>query len=239
MKNHAVAAFSIIVLLGVSSAFAAPSRKRAICPAYVANKSEGIAYPGDKFLCFKNSKDAVKLGVKRLSSMREGALTGWWRLNVNLKSNTCPNVPSDQGKVTMFLQVKENSEGLFADTCPGGDRYVGQRLLNNVGYTLTALKTLKSDSSCNGDPSQIAYLIKVQGLTGRDASQVSYRVIRTCLGATTGSEQCHTEWQGNGGQEKPSHQFWPTVPSDLGQFGVTCASALTKCADCHNKLPLN
>ena len=203
------------------------------CPRVLVKKGETGVQEGASYRCFKNVREATSRGFSIPSRTKGDGLTGWWRLNLNIARTTCADVEKDQGRTTLFLQLRESSDGLFADTCPGGERYVGKRGSDGRSFTLSTQQELHYDPACGGDNSLLTILFDFNDVVGREVSQVRYSLIRSCLGAQTGMQRCSTTWKGNGGRERPDHRFWPEVSENVSDFNAACTTALTKCSGCH------
>lgn len=205
------------------------------CPTVIADKKNKLYYSGKDFSCFDSSQTLKRKGYARARAATRSNYTGWWRMNLNPVEDTCSGISvRGSGRVTFFLQLKQDKEDLFGAVCPSPERYTGQSL-GSRGFVVVAKREIQRDDTCGGTASEMAYSFSAAQLDDKlsTAREVTYRAVKTCLDPAFGHVRCHTVWKGDGGREMPNHRFWPTVPENLTQFDATCSDALTRCDGCH------
>ena len=229
-----------LVLMFSGSAVAAPkSKKRSLavaCPKVIANKSDGTQRStgsSSQYKCFRNSVDARRDGFFSTTTARAYDFTGWYRLTLTLTSSTCGD--SIIGGPTLFLEVKQNSSGVFGQLCPSVGTFSGTR--NASRLTVSGIANYSENpaqSLCDdGQVQRHQYLEMSRVVDGDTAFSVLYTQIFSCPSAGSYSS-CSRKYTGIGRHE--THQIWPIVSDDLHQLASGCSAALNTCVDCHPEL---
>jgi len=200
--------------------------------AYGKRSSDSGRFP---FRCF--SSDSIPKRKKLPTVGTQSALdyTGWYRLSVVPKSNTCSSTSSRSATpASIFLQVKDFSKDLFAEICPTSARYTGRQTKD--GFIVSTSELLSEDpdeSYCPTGALERTTQVDFRKSTKTGAGTVGYRIIKRCLAPSDTRNYCTIEYSGSAVKETSLSHF-PAVTSKLSEFADRCAAARINCLDCHS-----
>jgi hypothetical protein len=203
------------------------------CPPVIAVEKDRTFYrikrgmKNAPFECFGKVRDAIKRGYVESTDVEASSFTGWWRVAVKPKENSCPGESLPSAPVNLFMQMLETGGAVFGEVCPTTLRYVGKRLRG--GLTMVGTKMIDSDLLCSTGQAEITYTIDFSSFTGAKAHNASFHIVKRCLKTPA---TCSISYQGEAFRET-IHEFFPQVPNDVNNFAGTCSFTLSKCADCH------
>lgn len=240
-------AFTATLLLAltfgpVERCFAAPKPRVArtiSCAPYIGDKREAVVHDSrakPPFQCFRTLTDALKAGYQTKKTAKLHDYTSWYRLNLSKKKDTCSSFPTFGGKLTLFLQIKENSDGAFASFCPTSMDLKGSRTGFGLTVAGTTNQTVDVDSTICPD-GKIAATKQVeltQSLEGATMFSVTYKVVHVCQTASYRGITCSQEFSGIAFPE--THIMWPAVPNNIMDLDLGCAEASKRCVGCHPNL---
>lgn len=222
-----------------NESFAAPKSARTIpCPRVIGDKREAVLHDtrlrtGQPFQCFRNQKDAHKAGYQTEKAASSYNYTGWYRLRIKQIKDTCSGIPVS-GNLALFLQVKENANGIFANFCPSTVDLQGSRSGYGLSASGTELTTvLPVTSICpDGNVSQTRQVTLTQALSGSTGFTATYKVIQICMSPAYEGKTCSREYSGIAFHE--THTIWPSVSDNVLALQSACSVATQRCVECHS-----
>lgn len=205
------------------------------CPTFIGDPLTGALYKNTKkvkqfpFKCYSNKRTATKSGFVPVKV--ESSLTGWWRVAVTSVSDSCDTSFYKGDTVNMFIQLKEDSTGIYGEVCPTNTQFHGSRGGNHSILVSNYSSTPTLENRCNGGEMEVISELKISNFKMKDSHQASYKIKYRCLGEDSEASVCAQKWEGVAFHER--HTIWPTVPSNINKFPSGCGLALKTCSSCH------
>ncbi|MBN8548002.1 MAG: hypothetical protein J0M12_01665 [Deltaproteobacteria bacterium] len=244
LKNVILAGLCCALMCGpgmVSAQSGSKARRLAVpCPPVIANKNDGIMRStgprgsSGPYYCYRSTAQAKKGGFTSVATAKDKDYTGWYRVVLTITKNTCdPNPPA--GGPVLFLEVKQNSAGVFGQFCPSIGSFSGIR--SGGGLVMSALSNFTQapqDSMCDdGKVQRHQYLELTKVVDGATGFSAKYTQVESCPTASSNAT-CTRQYSGVAFYE--THTIWPVVSEDLNQLAPNCNTALTRCVECHPEL---
>lgn len=233
-----LAILAVFALSASSPLYAADKKKiRSIpCPKVIADKKTGqFGSNTSRYTCFNDTSTAKKAGFVTTKAFALKNLSGWYRLKLGKSiKDTCSH--TNIGAGTLFLQVRDNSDGVFGEFCPQIGRYSGTR--TEGGFLLSGTEILDSTSDaaiCGGGAVERYETVELSKVVNDTPFfTANYSVIFRCLNTQAAGSACTKQYTGVAFYE--THPIWPPAAEDISTFPMGCGQALTKCVDCHDIL---
>ncbi|MBX7137375.1 MAG: hypothetical protein K1X83_05275 [Oligoflexia bacterium] len=218
------------------------------CPPFIAERAGGLFYPKRNYACFPSARAARKAGLAGPALAQSlPDYTGWWRLGFKKVSDSCSgNLSSDLARTTIFLEIRQDSAGLYGTLCPNSaTNYSGVAPplkpveAQRQGFSVSTRIITSGDTDCAGGDAETVNTVEARNFDQnyRNALTARFISVKSCVDPGQSSFRCARVYEGQGGRETPDHRFWPDVPTRLEEFSPACQTALTKCSGCHGELP--
>lgn len=241
MRTLFLSIVALIVLLSSSTGEASPRRRargEVHCPLVIADAMSGSFYRRNRrpevfpFSCFRKPRAALRAGYNNARITRNQPYTGWWRLAVDSMRSTCePQLPQNR-TTAIFLQVRQNDSGVFAEICPSNTRFTGSASATVLRLSASErLSSVPDAARCENGQEEITQLIEIHGAPDAPTPRATFKRVRRCLSQRT-PFTCTDEYEGRAFLETDPR--WHAVSENVNELSLGCERATQNCTACHH-----